>query len=374
MTDLGKALRMSSGELAGLSAKTSISVARLQELSQGADPSMREVRALSNALKLSIQDFAPPPKEADRAGVLFREIAKRKRVPADALVEALSRKMGYSLELLKDAPTSVPWWTKEFATLPKDNPEKFAWHFRQLFRGGDQVSPLSSLPTLLVERLQVVLHVINTPHLEGASAYIKGTPFMFVATRFPARMLFTCAHELGHVLAHHDAAADFAMIDSAADLDNHHSRSGTERFAHAFASALLIPLAGLGIVLKKVRESAGSPSESPIGDVELLYVARIFGVSFEVAARRCEDADLLPRGSAVSLNEKLKEEYGSAEKRADMLNLPPRVPISFPPMPQRLLASVVEHIRAGDLSIGRASMMLGLSIGDLLAANANKTQ
>jgi len=205
--------------------------------------------------------------------------------------------------------------------------------------------------------------------MEGASAFISGIPFVFVSRRFPGRMLFTCAHELGHLLAHHEPNSEFAIFDAEEVID-HSNRSHEERFAHSFASALLLPRAGLGIVLNKVRTLANVPPDDAVGDIELLYASRIFGVSFEVAARRCEDLQLLPKGGARSLNEKLKEEYGSAEKRAESLHLPPRPEVSFQPVPNVLLSSVVKKIRGGELSVGRASMMLGLSIGDLLAANA----
>jgi len=373
MLALQNALRGDEQRLDGLSSKTGIPVGRLHELANGADPTMREVRSLAGVLKLAIPDLAPLSKETERAEILFREMAHRKHIPAAALVETLSQRMAYSLELLHQAK-SVPWWAKEFRSLPQGNPEAFAMHFRSFFCNGDSVSPLLSLPGLLLERLQLMLHVVNTPHFEGASAYVDGIPFIFVSARFPPRMLFTCAHELGHLLAHHDPEADFATIDSSTDLQEHHSHSVSERFAHAFASALLIPPAGLGIVLKKIRQLANIPEQSPLGDVEMLYVSRVFGVSFEVAARRCEDLDLLPRGGAVSLNNTLKEMYGSAEKRAEMLHLPPRPVISFPPLPLTLVNSAVERIRKGEVSIGRASMMLGLSIKDLLTANSTQLQ
>jgi len=370
MPQFVEALRAHEKGLPELSNRTGISEERLRELVSGADPSMREVRALSGMLKVSLADLAPQPRNYNRANVLFRGVAKRTRGSEETLTDNLSRKMGYSLELLQDSGTSAPFWKQEFLAVPEANPEAFAFQFRGLFCGGDQVSPLFSLPLLLANRLQIMLFVINTAQLDGASAFLAGVPFIFVANRFPARMLFTCAHELGHLLAHHDPGEDFAVIDVSADIESKRSTTGAERFAHAFASALLIPRAGVGIVLKKVREIANLPAESPIGDIELLYVARIFGVSFEVAARRCEDLHLLPRGAAASLNEKIKEQHGSAEKKADALGLPPRATITFPSLPRPLLSSVVERIRSGELSIGRASMMLGLSVADLLAVNA----
>jgi Zn-dependent peptidase ImmA (M78 family) len=346
----------------------------LEQLSTGADPSLAELRALAEALKVGLTDLAPLPKESRQAGVLFRGVTRNKQALEDTLVDTLSRKMGYSLELLQPERAEQPWWTTAFATVPTDNPEALAFRFRQVFCSGDQVSPLLSLPQVLLTQLQMMLFVINTPHIDGASAYFSGVPFIFVAARFGPRMLFTCAHELGHMLAHHDPRADFATIDAPEDIEPRRSPSRTESFAHTFASALLLPRAGVGIVLKKVRELAKVPADSAVGDAELLYVARIFGVSFEVAARRCEDLQLLPRGSAASLNKRIQEEYDSAEKRADALGLPPRAPVMFPSLPQTLLDAAVDKIRVGELSVGRASMMLGVSIAELFGANAPRLQ
>src|SRR5205807_1927125 len=133
------------------------------------------------------------------------------------------------------------------------------------------------------------LFVVNTAGVDGASAYLDGMPFIFISARFLPRMLFTLAHELGHLAAHHDPSQSFAVIDEEEDDAELRAHGGIEEaYAHAFASALLMPRAGVGIALKKVREVAKS-SGNELGDVEILYFARIFGVSFLAAARRCED-------------------------------------------------------------------------------------
>src|SRR5205085_974958 len=106
-----------------------------------------------------------------------------------------------------------------------------------------------------------------------------------------------------------------------------------------------------------------------LGDIEVLLLSRIFGVSFVAAGRRCEDLRLLPRGGAQSLNDWLKKEFGSAEKRATSVGLPDRPQIDFPTFPKQLLDAALHGIRAGNLSIGKASSILGLSISDLLSLN-----
>ena len=133
-----------------------------------------------------------------------------------------------------------------------------------------------------------------------------------------------------------------------------------------------MPRQGLGITLRKIREMQQRPNKE-LGDLELLLLSRIYGVSFYAAAKRCEDLQLLPRGGAASLTESLTKEYGSPEKRAEAANLPPRPKSEFPKMPAPLLKAALDKVRSGQISVGKASSILGLSIADLLAANAPRT-
>ncbi|MGI8568647.1 MAG: ImmA/IrrE family metallo-endopeptidase [Methylocella sp.] len=71
-------------------------------------------------------------------------------------------------------------------------------------------------------------------------------------------MLFTLAHECGHLVAHHNPTESFAVIDETTDEEgpSNPKRTNEERYANAFASALLMPRASVGIARKKVREMA----------------------------------------------------------------------------------------------------------------------
>lgn len=366
LRDALKAYPKGFGELAQ---KSGVPESRIAQISEGADPYLSEVRAIASALKITLEALAPPSSADAKAAVLFRTAAQRKHAPTEISAGTLSRRMASALEML-DFSGAEPAWANHFTDADRADPEAAARIVRNLAFQGDQLSPLVSLPQVLMERLQILLFVLNTSEFEGASAYFEGVPFVFLGARYPARMLFTCAHELGHLVAHHDPRADFAEIDAMKDIESQRSSNQKERFAHAFASALLLPPTGVGIVLKKIREMKKIPLDSAVGDVELLYLARIYGVSFAAAARRCEDLGLLPRGGANSLDQKLKEDFESAEQRAEKLGLPPRAKIVFPLLPAALLKKAVDRIRHGELSVGRASMILGLSIGDLVAANA----
>jgi hypothetical protein len=186
-------------------------------------------------------------------------------------------------------------------------------------------------------------------------------------------MLFTLAHELGHLIAHHNSEA-YSIVDIEDEPGRAQAKATSdEGFADAFASCLLLPSAGVGLALQKIRERF-KVSQDAVGDIELLFLARFFGVSFQVAARRCEDLRLLPRGGGWTLYERIVKEHKNPERYADSLGLPPRPDIRFPALPPRLLSEAVEGIRDGRVSLGRAATILNLSIADLFSFHAGAWQ
>ena len=358
---------IATADFSKLSKKTGVDIKRLKALAAGEEPTLGELRRISGGLRLSLDDLVAPSNSTESAQLLFRNANLEDR---PYLLDRLSRKIGYSLDILQ-VPKSAEWLSAfNVAEESFSEAEQSAARFRQMFYRDDQVSPLFDLSELLANDLNVIVFAINANEIDGASAYFKRTPFIFVSFRFPPRMLFTIGHELGHLIAHREHLDDFAVVDRATnDFEVRSARTRSERFAHAFASCLLMPAAGIGIALKKVRQ-LGTIPDGPVGDIELLYLSRIFGVSFEAAARRCEDLELLPKGSGASINRKLKERYGSAEQRAEALGLPPRPKMRFPKIPDQLLDSAVERVKAGELSVGKASAILGVSISELISVNA----
>src|SRR5262249_26769155 len=156
--------------------------------------------------------------------------------------------------------------------------------------------------------------------------------------RFPPRMLFTLAHELGHLLAHLAAASDAIYADEAPEDESYRGsspRTKLERYANRFAAALLLPKQGVGVALRTIHDTFSRRS-ADLTDVDILYVSRIFGTSFQVTANRCEQLTLLPQGGAISLYEELKARHGNPEKRADDLGLPARERFWIPAVPQAL--------------------------------------
>jgi Zn-dependent peptidase ImmA (M78 family) len=354
-----------SGKLSRIKAITG---ERLLALSGGAEPTMAEVRLLAQELKIDPQDLLQVSKRQQDVDFLFRDAQGK----ADyGTLAKLSRTISNSLDLLPEREIAGPWWLGQFKKQDKtfEEAEENARKFRALFGGDDQVGPLLLLPELIANKLGILLFLIGSAKVDGASAFFEGIPYIFISDRFRPRMLFTLAHELGHIIAHH--ADDKAFI--AVDLLGQRAKPKKnliEFYAHAFASCLLMPAQGVAIALDRIQAKLTGSGQDQVGDLEISWLARIYGVSFYAAARRCEDLKLLPRGGAASLEFELKRKFGSAERRGDLANLPPRPAIEFPAVPEPLLVSAIERIRAGEISIGKASEALGLSLSDLLKANA----
>ena len=266
------------------------------------------------------------------------------------LADQLASQIEHTFEIV--VPEAEPAWRPLFEGVHESSEDarRDSEVFRHRFFLGDQISPILQLPTVAVEKMDIVLLVTPRLRIDGASAIIRGVPFVFVSPRFSPRMLFTLGHEIGHLVAHHRSGTSFAVFDGHNSTGSiRRRRFAGERFADAFASALLLPISGVGITLGKVREIYGIDPESPVGDIELLYLARFFGVSFQVAARRCEDLQLIPEGGALSLYEEIRKRHDSPENRAEHLGLPPRPEIKFPTVPRRLLDAVAKRIRTGDV-------------------------
>lgn len=350
---------------------------RLSAIIAGAGTTMGELRALAGALGVKPSAFA---REAapERAKLEFRAVLKNKAendAPASA-VDTLSVRIAHALELMPRRLGQCLAWRRVFGkdhTTPLDA-ERDARLFRTEFLGGDQLGPVTSLPEIAADRLAILVFVCAELKIDGASAVMNDAAFVFLAPRtFTPRMLFTLAHEVGHLIAHHEDGKSSMFVDVSVEFEDMKTpKSEREKFAHRFASALLLPDQGVGIALQRFRDSFGNQG-GPLGDIEVLFLARLFGVSFQVAAQRCEDLALMPTGGARSLYDHLKKSHKSPEKRADEIGLPPRAEILFPPVPAELLRAAVGQIRDGNVSIGRAAGLLQMQIRDILATNAQSS-
>ena len=205
------------------------------------------------------------------------------------------------------------------------------------------VEPLLDFPVLLSEKLGTDILLIDNEQLSGGCILIGTQAFILLPVNRQLSDLFVCAHELGHLLLlSRRTDRDGAIVDVRHD-GTHAMRSPREHFADAFAREVLVPAPALGIAIEEIRKQFNL--SGPIGDIELLYLSRVFGVSFLVIAKRCERLGLLPEGAAITLYKILVKEFGGPELRADMLQLPPRRSIDIGSVPQSVQVALQEMAR-----------------------------
>jgi Zn-dependent peptidase ImmA (M78 family) len=354
--------------------RSKLSLDRVHEILSGSPARMFEVRALSTGLRVSKHFLSPKlrTRETDLR-LLFRSTPGAKNT-FDLTVERVTDYVESSLSVLprRDEP---PAWLQAFPQGDEtySAARSLSVRYRLLFAGGDRASPLKNLPQIVSQTDGLILAPLRESRFEGISLFRENYFFVFVSPRFSGRMLFTLAHELGHVLAHRDRLK-VPILEGASSIGNFRKAQKSERFVDAFASCLLVPDEGVFEFLSVFRRERKIPLDAPVGDIEILLLARFYGVSFDVAAHRCEDLKILPKGGAFSIADHLRNHHGSPEKRADQLGLPPREHSPFPALSPHLLAELQHRIEAGESSIGWASDRFGLSVAELMELHRAEQQ
>ncbi|MEL7200390.1 MAG: ImmA/IrrE family metallo-endopeptidase [Pseudomonadota bacterium] len=363
--DLLRSLQLSDLEIAE---RTGISAARISELLGGHSATLSELRKISNGLRISLQSIAKKAEidaHEEAIQLLFRRVGSLNE-HFDPTREAVSTFVIAALDVLPPRDAN-PEWIRGLE--PKEESyaeaEALANEVRARIYPENLYEPVPDLSLVLGSRGEIIVSRLNQSRFEGASLIIGGHPFIFVSPRFSGRMLFTLAHELGHVIAHHQSG-NGAIFEKASEIGGWRQRK-REAFVDAFASVFLMPAHGVGVMLKKVREHLEVKREA-VGDIEILILARYYGVSFDVAARRCEILELLPPGGARSLSDNLNKEHGSAEKRAELAGLPPRVNVPLPQISNNLYKAACEAVKNEKNSIGWIADNFGVSINDIFAA------
>lgn len=347
-----------------LSTLSGIAVERLRQISDGDKATAVEIAKLSRALGVSTADLLRPEPTPQQSEFRFR-VAATKSQSANKVNHRTISELAAKIEGINEVLQARRKPSQKFKISGEVRRDPFAlasW-FRESCFDGDQVSPILRLPILLDECMGVVAIVLRRSDVDGVCAVVDGTAFIFVRSQFRPRMLFTLAHELGHLLAH-TTDDDFASIDPLGSVERRPQVQLEERFANTFASELLLPRAGVGVALQAIRAAHGI-GDGPVGDIELLLLSHIFGVSFEAAALRCERLALLPSGGAKALLDHVRKSFGSPEARAAEAGLPERPDLPFPPVPAGVLRSAVAAISNGEVSIGRVLDQLKVDVDQL---------
>lgn len=372
MSNVADALRALKVPAQEIAEKSRLPIERIREILDGNQVALSELRAIAAGLRLPMHVLAKGERPSDKSTIapLFRAV-RGAHQDYDVTIEKIATFVEASVEILPKRG-SLPAWLQglDAKETSYEEADRLAKQFRELVFDNPSDDPASGLPADLGSLEGVIVSRLLYSRYEGVSLIAGNYCFIFVSPRFPGRMLFTLGHELGHVIAHHKKGGE-ALFEKPGEIGTFGANSRQEAMVDAFASCLLLPDQGVAKALKMFK--AHYQIEVPaISDFEILLLARFFGVSFDVAARRCEDLELIPRGTAFVLSGKLKKEFGSAEKRADQLGVPARAPIAMPALSRHLSAAVSRVVEGGNVSIGWITDRLGLSIAEVLAANRGR--
>lgn len=354
-----------------ISASLGVSAGTIEALLTGHNVALGEAKKVANALGLSISALADMRKLDSGSDFEFffrranpkappKEIIDIKRY--ENLIEASSAFLGdekYGRE-----------WIGCFHENNSGNYDEMADFIRENVLGVNLVSPLINLHGLL-DKIGAYSFVTRSTFFEGVSIYYSGRPYIFISPRFSGRMLFTLAHEFSHLILHVNPKEDSGVFDEYRDRDmpSFPESKMKEREADLLASSILMPSRGVGQCLKKIREIIKNTDSESVGDIEILYLANIYGVSFEVAGYRLEKLGLLPVGGTSALAQHIRKGYGSPEKRAEAAGLPARPDFKIPQVPVSIVQSAISKISSGDFSLGFVREKLELPIKSLMAAN-----
>jgi len=213
--------------------------------------------------------------------------------------------------------------------------EEAALEFRYEFGLG--LAPIEDMVSLL--EIEVGIRVFVRPidsKIAGLYAFDEsvGACILLNAKHPRERRAMTAAHEIGHFICARETPDIYEEDESA--------NSKEERFANAFALALLIPAASI-----RRRFSDICSETKRFSPRHLILLAHSFHVSVEAMCRRLEGLALLPRG----VYESLRERGFSPSIARQMLGDP--APDSSLVLPPRLSMLAAEAYRRGLLSEGQ---------------------
>lgn len=338
-----------------ISKRTGISVDRLGEIAGGSDPTVEELLGISKYLHVPIDaltDFSvSPPAE----GLRLRSNKEREALEISELrINTISRFLSSNL------PDSMRN-RNHLAKASLDNlrsVEGAALDVRRMMHLELEYEPIADISSAIESANLAYVVALKNLGFDGASISLNGFSFLFVSRQYTPRMRFTLAHELGHVI--------FGHCSNGAVVDTNVRRPGSansEKLVDAFASCLLVPTQGLTRLLTAVKNAFKIAPDS-ISSIEIAYVSRFFGLSFEAAGHRLEQLGIVDRGTTRSLQSEIRTRFESPESY--MKGLPmQRNYAEIPVLSERLRKELSKLIWNGDLSASRIANTFGYTVGDL---------
>jgi Zn-dependent peptidase ImmA (M78 family)/DNA-binding XRE family transcriptional regulator len=206
--------------------------------------------------------------------------------------------------------------------------------------------PATQLRELIEERLAIKTFVLRASSTLSGACIFNGRAggCVLVIVKTIPHMLFTLAHEFAHLLVHRETP----MVDE--DL---FVKAPKEQFANAFAASLLMPRAGVQELFWSIYRS-----RNEFADIDVIHLARHFGVSFNAMLSRLQGLRLIAPGSRETLLEAYKAARTGPDRPAEEAGLPEAVARWWSPLPERYVFLAIRAYRRNELSIGRLAEIL----------------
>lgn len=249
-------------------------------------PSAENLNKIARALSLPQTFFVQPPLQIACSHYRHdRDISPRE---LDAFTSAVREQVElyYAAEELtaQQVPFRNPLRHRLVRTFQEI--EAAACRLRELWHI-DQQPIVSVYEMLELHGIRVVETCIEDKRVEGLSFFVdKRVPFVIINTyinKTVERKRFTALHELAHLL--------LRLEPTSLCLSGHHPdrtlADTAERFAHAFADAMLLPRPCLEFRLGHRRDSLDLD--------ELISIRNLYGISIAATVHRAHDLNIITR-------------------------------------------------------------------------------
>lgn len=144
--------------------------------------------------------------------------------------------------------------------------------------GLNMFQPINVFDTCLKFKIDVRFRSINMEGMYISSDDPEKSYIILSSLRPYSRRVFTCAHELGHHLYGHGSQIDLIYQDNNESDGYDHN----ERLVDIFASALLMPVAGIQLEFQKRKWDLKTATP-----IQFFTISSVFGVGYQTLISNC---------------------------------------------------------------------------------------
>lgn len=256
-------------------------------------PSSDVINSIASSLSMPLSFFQKPLTPPVNQGTIFFRSLKTNAARAK---DILSMKIQWAAQFAKTLSDDILFPGVDLPTLPEkysqiteltyDDIEDIALFLRNYWNLG--TAPITNMSRLL-ESHGIVVASVKTGFSEtdACSAFIEGRPFVFLDMQkeCAVRTRFNMAHELGHLLLHHDI--------SQKDIDDKKTLDRIEREANQFASCFLLPRASFILDIRSTALSSFLPLKTK------------WMVSIQAMVYRCRELDIFSENQMIYIQKQI---------------------------------------------------------------------